>query len=192
MASLERSAKVEAVKELKEKVRVLCLQQEPSNSLILLTLEELAKTAWRVDHDETDVFEELARQASRHQDKLNISSLCLSVLGGKAADAITKAIAKCIKEKQSEEKPDCKPKPGPNQSGPKSEDSPLYNLYPPYQVPFMYGMQSAPFFQPPYSASNYRGRPRQFGFRPRGACLFCESTSHQVKDCEKMKAAKGK
>ena len=57
VASLEKSAKVEAVKELKEKVRALCLQHEPSNPLILLTLEELAKTARRVDHEESDVFD---------------------------------------------------------------------------------------------------------------------------------------
>ena len=27
-------------------------------------------------------------------------------------------------------------------------------------------------------------------WRTRGACLFCDSTEHQVKDCHKMKGAK--
>jgi hypothetical protein len=46
------------------------------------------------------VYEELARQAIRHQTKVDVTSLCLSVLGGRAADAISKAISKCLKEKQ--------------------------------------------------------------------------------------------
>lgn len=36
----------------------------------------------------------------------------------------------------------------------------------------------------------YRGEPRSW--RPKGACLFCESPSHMVRDCEKMKAARKK
>ncbi|CAG2224941.1 unnamed protein product [Mytilus edulis] len=162
----------------------------PSDSLILLTLEELAKAARRVNHDDADTFEELTRQANRHQLKLDISSLCLSVLGGKVADAITKAVSKCLKEKQPEK--DTTPKP---------EDSPLHNLYPPYQAPCMYPYNAMPYLQPPYPGgfnNNYRGRPRNSGnfgnsgIRQRGACLFCESTSHQIRDCDKMKAAKGK
>ncbi|KAJ8300323.1 hypothetical protein KUTeg_021842 [Tegillarca granosa] len=51
------------------------------------------------------------------------------------------------------------------------------NLYP----PFMYSVPYQTNFPGNFSNSyRYRGqRPRQFGFRPRGACLFCESTSHQ-------------
>ncbi|CAG2194020.1 unnamed protein product [Mytilus edulis] len=131
--------KEEVVKNLKEKVRTLCLQDNPSDSLILLTLEELAKAARRVNHDDADTFEELTRQANRHQLKLDISSLCLSVLGGKVADAITKAVSKCLKEKQPEK--DTTPKP---------EDSPLHNLYPPYQAPCMYPYNAMPYLQPPY------------------------------------------
>ncbi|CAG2201386.1 unnamed protein product [Mytilus edulis] len=190
IANLENTTKEEVVKNLKEKVRTLCLQDNPSDSLILLTLEELAKAARRVNHDDADTFEELTRQANRHQLKLDISSLCLSVLGGKVADAITKAVSKCLKEKQPEK--DTTPKP---------EDSPLHNLYPPYQAPCMYPYNAMPYLQPPYPGgfnNNYRGRPRNSGnfgnsgIRQRGACLFCESTSHQIRDCDKMKAAKGK
>ncbi|CAG2184878.1 unnamed protein product [Mytilus edulis] len=190
IANLEILQKEEVVKNLKEKVRTLCLQDNPSDSLILLTLEELAKAARRVNHDDADTFEELTRQANRHQLKLDISSLCLSVLGGKVADAITKAVSKCLKEKQPEK--DTTPKP---------EDSPLHNLYPPYQAPCMYPYNAMPYLQPPYPGgfnNNYRGRPRNSGnfgnsgIRQRGACLFCESTSHQIRDCDKMKAAKGK
>ena len=99
VSSLEKTAKVEIIKELKEKVRTLCLQEDPSNALILLTLDELAKTARKMDHEEADMFEELCRQANRYQTKLQISNLCLSVLGGKAGDAISKAISKCLKRK---------------------------------------------------------------------------------------------
>lgn len=49
VASLVKTTQVEAVKELKEYVRALCLHAEPSNTLILLTLEELAKVARRAD-----------------------------------------------------------------------------------------------------------------------------------------------
>ncbi|CAG2195340.1 unnamed protein product [Mytilus edulis] len=146
IANLENTTKEEVVKNLKEKVRTLCLQDNPSDSLILLTLEELAKAARRVNHDDADTFEELTRQA-------------------------------------------------------KPEDSPLHNLYPPYQAPCMYPYNAMPYLQPPYPGgfnNNYRGRPRNSGnfgnsgIRQRGACLFCESTSHQIRDCDKMKAAKGK
>lgn len=94
IASLEKKTKVEIITELKDKVRTLCLQQNPSDSLILLTLDELAKFSKKLDHDDADVYEELARQANRHYSKLDISSLCLSVLGGKAVDTTTKAISK--------------------------------------------------------------------------------------------------
>ena len=80
-------------------MRALCLQQEPSISLILLTLEELAKHSRKADAEDSEVYEELARQAIRHQTKVDVTSLCLSVLGGRAADAISKAISKCLKEK---------------------------------------------------------------------------------------------
>ena len=55
ISSLEKVAKVE-LNELKEKVRTLCLQEDPSNALILLTLEELAKTARRGNHEDAEVF----------------------------------------------------------------------------------------------------------------------------------------
>jgi hypothetical protein len=67
--------------------------------LILLTLRELAKHLRKADAEDAEVYEELARQAIRHQTKVDVTSLCLSVLGGRAADAISKAISKCLKEK---------------------------------------------------------------------------------------------
>lgn len=60
-------------------------------SLILLTVEDLVKVARKVSHEDAETFEELSRQATRYQAKLDISSLCLLVLGEKAADAISKA-----------------------------------------------------------------------------------------------------
>ncbi|XP_063404459.1 uncharacterized protein LOC134687929 [Mytilus trossulus] len=135
IASLESTTKEEVVKNLKDLVRTLCLQNNPSDSLILLTLEELAKAARRVNHDNADTFEELKREANRHQLKLYFSSLCLSVMGGKVADAITKAVSKYLKEKQPEKK-----------TTPKPEDSTLHNLYLPYQATCMYPYNAMPYF----------------------------------------------
>ena len=178
VSSLEKSTRVEVVQELKDKVRVLCMQAEPSTPLILLTLEELAKVARRGNHEEADMFEELLRQAIRYQTKLDLPSLCLSVMGGKAADIITKAVSKCLKveSKSVESKKEV--------SQPKPEDSPLYNLYPPQQA-----YQPQPYYNFGYMRG-FRGRPSQF--RPRGGCHFCGSTSHMVKDCADMKEAKEK
>lgn len=180
VANLEKSAR-SPVQELKEKVRSLCMMAEPSTPLILITLEELAKVAKKEQHDESEVFEELARQALRHQTKLDIASLCLSVMGGKAADVITKAISKCMRvEKSVESKKEFSP--------PKSEDSPLYNLYP-SQPPYAIPPQIPPYYGSYARGYNpgFRGRNR---FRPRSACLFCDSTSHTIRDCDEMKDAR--
>lgn len=169
-------------------MRKLCLQQEPSISLILLTLKELSKHARKADAEDADVYEELAREAIRHKTKVDVTSLCLSVLGGRAADAISKAISKCLKEKVESKNDDKFSKPEKN--APKPENSPLHNLYQMgFQPPF-----AANFPQPQgYGYRNPKPRPYTPNYRPRGAaCLFCDSTSHLVKDCEKMKAAKGK
>ena len=104
-------------------MRTLCLQQEPSISLIHLTLEELAKHSRKADAEDAEVYEELARQAIRHQTKVDVTSLCLSVLGGRAADAISKAISKCLKEKvQSKNGDKCSK---PEKNVPKPENSPI-------------------------------------------------------------------
>ncbi|XP_052716245.1 uncharacterized protein LOC128188950 isoform X2 [Crassostrea angulata] len=136
--SLEKTSKGEMVQELKEKVRTLCLQDDPSNALILLTLDELAKAARKLNHEEADMFEELYRQANRYQSKLQISNLCLSVLGGKVADAISKAISKCLKDKP-ETKAESKNEYVETQKRP---ESPLNGLYPcqPSLYPMMPGM----------------------------------------------------
>lgn len=206
VSNLEKSADTDVVSNLKEKVRILSLQQEPSDSLILLTLDELSKVARKTCHEEADMFEELARQANRYSSKLDISGLCLSVLGGKASDAVSKAVSKYMKGKQQNEQSENKDKK--NDAVQKREESPLVNLYPPIpqaqyvppgslQPPFFpffnHGMQN---FSPNYGS--YRNarptgfRPSYSGFRPRGACLWCNSTAHQIKDCEKMKLAKEK
>ena len=185
--------KDDRVKELKEKVRNLCLQQMPSTPLILLTLDELTRAARRADDIEADLFEELARQANRHQEKINLSNLCLSVMGGKAADAISKAMVKCLKEGQ-----DSKETTPPKSSKTREQTSPMNNLYPQMFPAPQYGMMNLHgHMQPPFQGhvpgfynyqrgfGGYRGRGQ---FRPRGNCHACNSPSHQVKDCEKLKA----
>ena len=57
----------DAISSLKNKVRSLACQNTPSEALILLTLDELAKTARQIGHAEAESFEEFARHASRNQ-----------------------------------------------------------------------------------------------------------------------------
>lgn len=66
-------------------------------------MEELAAKARSLGHEDAETFEELARQATRNQGRINIMSLALTVLGGKASDIITKALSKCMKEKDPRE-----------------------------------------------------------------------------------------
>ncbi|CAC5414983.1 unnamed protein product [Mytilus coruscus] len=103
VADLEKS-KEDNVKELKDKVRSLALQANPSEPLILLSLDELAKKARRQNDDDAETFDELARQAQRHQGSINVATLTLNVLGGKASDLVGKAMGKCLKEKEVEQK----------------------------------------------------------------------------------------
>ncbi|XP_052090318.1 uncharacterized protein LOC127726986 [Mytilus californianus] len=101
-ADLEKS-KEDNVKELKNKVRSLALQANPSEPLILLSLDELAKKARRQNDDDAETFDELARQAQKHQGSINVATLTLNVLGGKASDLVGKVMAKCPKEKEVEQ-----------------------------------------------------------------------------------------
>lgn len=55
------------MKELREKVRAVCLLSEPNVSMILQTLDELVQVSLRTDDEEADHYEEFARQANRHQ-----------------------------------------------------------------------------------------------------------------------------
>lgn len=173
--SLEKTSKGEMVQELKEKVRTLCLQDDPSNALILLTLDELSKAARKLNHEEADMFEELYRQANRYQSKLQISNLCLSVLGGKVADAISKAISKCLKDKP-ETKAESKNEYVKTQKRP---ESPLDGLYPcqPSLYPMMPSMYLNVFNMGGgyngYGNQGYRGGRQGYRpYRPKGPCLF--------------------
>ena len=53
----------DAITQLKDKVRSLCLQNDPSEPSILLTLGELARVSRRQGHVDAELYEELARQA---------------------------------------------------------------------------------------------------------------------------------
>lgn len=81
-------------------MRLLANQNSPSEALILLALDELAKTAQAVKVEDADIFEELYRQASRNQGKINLVTLVLSVMGGKASDVVGKALVKSRKERR--------------------------------------------------------------------------------------------
>lgn len=77
----------------------MALQTKPSVPLILVTLDELARTARRKGHSEASMYEELSRQANLNQEKIDIQSFCLNVLGGNASDIVGKALSKAIKIK---------------------------------------------------------------------------------------------
>ena len=60
----------------------------------------------KVNHKDAEVHEELYRQCGRMQGKINLSNLCLTVLGGQGADIVSKAVNKCVKESKSFDKAD--------------------------------------------------------------------------------------
>lgn len=209
---LEKATKEDdPVKRLKDRIRTLAMQQDPIDSLILLNLDDLAKTARRTNHEDVELFEELVRQANCHRKKLNIPSLCLTVFGGKSADLITRALSKCMREKAEERDDDLKSESRGKERTDQRELSPLSNIYPPV-VPFApmpmgnfqfptqataqflpHGFQNAPVFRGGYKSGYsrpYRGESRTW--RPKGACIFCEATGHHFRDCEKMKLARKK
>lgn len=193
----------EDVSTVKERVKALAAQQDPSEPLILITLDELARLSRKLGDKDMEVYEELYRQCGRLQGKVNIANLCLTVLGGQGADLVSKAVNKCIKEGQNlgSKCEGVKMRGEMEQDqGSKGSNSPLAGLYPMYSTPLL----GAPGFQPypfhPFSNFGTYSRPR--GYRPMGgmgrrnasrlACHFCDSTQHLVKDCELMKAARRK
>ena len=100
---MEKSQNVEKVK---ERVKILATHTEPNDSLLLITLDELARVSRKVNHKDAEVHEELYRQCGRMQGKINLSNLCLTVLGGQGADIVSKAVNKCVKESKSFDKAD--------------------------------------------------------------------------------------
>ena len=173
---------------IKEKVRLLALQNNQSEALILLSLDELAKTARSAQVEEADIYEELYRQASRNQGQINLVNLVLSVMGGKASDVVAKALSKCRKEQEDSKELANKTE--------KQANSPLQNLYqPPFPQPFMMPYQQGygyPFHTQ-FAAPGYTGRPRyqrKGGPKQIGPCLFCDAMGHLIKDCLKFKAMK--
>ncbi|KAK3107263.1 hypothetical protein FSP39_010584 [Pinctada imbricata] len=139
----------DSVESLKEKMRMLCLQANPNDALILLALDDLARAARKKQHSEMDTYGELVRQAHKHQHAVNIASLALGVVGGKAVDVVVKVLNKCVKEKQVESKLNSNSQ---ETEAKKNENlnynSPMFNAYPNYPMPPMpmwqtpgYGMQ---------------------------------------------------
>ena len=193
----------DAIIQLKDKVRSLCLQNDPSEPLILLTLEELARVSRRQGHADAELYEELARQAKVQQGQLDLAHFCLTTLSGKAGDVITKALSKCLKKQKKTDKSINNPVSDTDTRVPVSHLANLYHQLPSTGYQYPSHIPSAPYgFQYPGQFPGmpmYQSRPYAMGrgaagrqWRARGACLFCESTEHQVKDCQKMKLAKSK
>ena len=95
------SQSTDPVKKLGDKVRFLALQKNPSEQLVLLTLNELADSARGINHADADMYQELARQANLNQGTFNVPAFILNVLGGKASDLIIKTLSTSFKEKAS-------------------------------------------------------------------------------------------
>ena len=96
---VQRSTQEQEVNVHKDKMRFVCTQNNPSEALILLALDELTRKAKDCQHEDAYTYEELLRQASRNQGKINIVTLTLNVLEGKASDLVSKILSKCLKEK---------------------------------------------------------------------------------------------
>lgn len=175
----------ESVESLKDKVRGLALQKSPNEAMILLLLEELANVARKRQHDDSSVFEELSRQALKHQGSINLTSLVLNVVGG-SSDVVIKALNKCVKEKKVESKLTA-PEKAENEN---THQSPLANVYNPIN-PFLMPQQSYQYtpYQN-YSMFNSRPRGRFNQWKPRGNCYFCDMPGHSIRECQKMKLAK--
>lgn len=170
-------------------MRSLALQTKTSVPFILVTLDELARTARRKGHSEASMYEELSRQANLNQEKIDIQSFCLNVLGGNASDIVGKALSKAIKIKPEMKSTEVKKINIENQA-----QSPLLNLY--GQPNYMGYMQPQFNFAPnthqmgvPYGYRRYQ-RPSYRQSRSAG-CLFCGASDHYVRGCTKMKAARG-
>ena len=167
--------------------------KNPSEQLVLLTLDELAEAARNIGHEDADMYIELARQASLNQGKFPIASFVPSVLGGKASDLITKALTKSLKDKSRNKKEETTTKQpdAPKQSVPFMPPGQGY-MYPPwmYQMGYIHQPSYNSSFQGRYGS--FRGGSSRPTYRQRDACHFCDSTSHLIRDCEKMKMAKNK
>ena len=100
---LEKSSR-DIVGELRDKVRILAAQANPSDALLLSTIEEIAHISRKLNSTDVDTYAELSRQAFKHQGSINLSSMALSFFGSKASDEVVKALSKCVKEKQIEGK----------------------------------------------------------------------------------------
>ena len=79
---LDRLIKVEkyiqdTVSQLKENVRMLATYSNLNYALLLLTLEEFARTVRRQKCPEADTYMEVSRRSHKHQGSINLSSLGL-------------------------------------------------------------------------------------------------------------------
>ena len=154
-------------------MRTLCPQQEPNIFLILLTLKELANYARKADAEDAEVYEELARQAIRNQIKVDVTCLCLSVLGGRAAGAISKAISKCLKEKVESKNGDKCSKP---EKMLLNRRIPLYIIYIRLCIRWVFNyLLLLISLSPRDMVTEIQGQDLTRG----AACLFCDSTSHK-------------
>ena len=68
------------------------MQKNPSEQLVLLALDEPADAARSIDHEDADMYMELARQANFNQGNFPIAGFVLNVLGGKASPDNVKTI----------------------------------------------------------------------------------------------------
>lgn len=175
--------RTDEVKDLKNKVRSLALQQNPSVPLLLLLLDELAPVAKRAGHSESTLFEELSRHSHLNEKSIDVSSFVLQVLGGRASDVISKALEKATRDSASKSEKAAEPKT--QQIVPPQSFLPMGYGYPMQ----LGGYGPAPYGPAPYGGGYARGsRPYRGGrYNNRnGSCHYCGRQGHFPRECPKM------
>ena len=172
-------------------------QAEPNLPMLLYHLEELANKAVESNSTDASTFVQLAREAEKHRDFIDVPMLALKVLGGRTNDIVGAAVAKQLKaakkgeharEKYARGQADqyVSPLQAPGMYQPRAP-YPYHQQQQPQQDPWMGNGQGA------YLAPQNQARPQ----RPHKdfsqiECHFCAQKGHLYKDCPAFREAKAK
>jgi hypothetical protein len=89
---------------VRDKVRAVAGMEDTDVGLLIYLLEDMADRAKKCNHQDMGVFKKLAVEAERYRSRMDVSMLCLNVLGGRSDDPVGAAVAKqlvAVKKKGS-------------------------------------------------------------------------------------------